>query len=61
MREPGFYWVRVRLFAGENEEPSVGLWQPDAFGGPGWEVCGYSSEYPDNEVEVLSERLVPPS
>lgn len=54
MREKGYYWIRIR---GDVE---IGHWDPGAFGGASWAVTGYSMEYSDSELEVLSERLLPP-
>jgi hypothetical protein len=57
VREPGFYWVRVTSgFAGH--EVIVGEWSEET---SGWVLPNYIREYSDDEVEVLSERLIPPT
>lgn len=57
MREPGFYWVKMRA---KFLEPAVlvGEWSEEL---GSWVLPNYACEYMDDEVEVLSERLVPPT
>lgn len=60
MREPGFYWVRVKLHL--RGKPAG--WNPPEVGelsSNGWDVCGSEQGVNDNELEVLSDRLIPPS
>jgi hypothetical protein len=57
VREPGFYWVRFkRTIACMHEyDPEIAFW------GGSWMLSANSTDSPrDDELEVLSERLVPP-
>lgn len=53
-REEGYYWIRSRdpryppAFIAQWSEAKV------------WFICGVSATYRDDEVEVLSSRLMPP-
>lgn len=51
-REPGFYWVRVFEIA----PPEIAFWGTD-----GWRFSGTAeTDLGQEELDVLSERLVPP-
>lgn len=55
IREDGFYWGRRRDYDIQPDYVQVFEW----FQGR-WLRAGADDEYEDNEIEVLSERLVPP-
>ena len=52
LREPGFYWVRVNL----RGNITVAEFDPIS----DWWMPGNECDFPDDELTVLSERLVPP-
>jgi hypothetical protein len=57
MREPGFYWVRLSV--GDCPVTIAELRR----GKPGWEewsAMGCDTDHCEEDVVVLSERLVPP-
>ncbi len=51
--KPGFYWVRVRA-RGKVEIAELSI-------GGSWYLAGVDMFYDITELEVLSERLVPPA
>lgn len=54
LRAYGFYWVRLRN--GDEE-----LFVAEYRGAPVcWEMTGTDEWFTDEEIEVVSERLVPP-
>lgn len=64
-REPGYYWVRythpVTDGGGLVDEPWIETPEPARFDGGRWFIRPEERELADQfQVEVLSERLVPP-
>jgi hypothetical protein len=57
-RQPGYYWVRAL-----TGEPVVAEYVQDYMGRWGWAYCGSDDWDADNrdDVEVVSERLIPPT
>jgi hypothetical protein len=51
MREEGFYWVRLG-----DGTPEVGSWENGR-----WWLTGNEVPFDDDQVRVLSERLIPPT
>lgn len=56
MRERGLYWVRFKSSL-PDVEPEIAFWRDEQFG---WVCSGQNESCNDLELEVLSERLVPP-
>jgi len=58
MRESGYYWVRERMVGSPR---SVAFWWTSVSDGAGeWLFAGTTESSRDDEVEVLSEQLIPP-
>jgi len=54
MREIGFYWVNVRNSLYPNKDPEVAKY----IGDDAWYCCASDNSYPEERIEVLSERLI---
>lgn len=54
VREDGFYWV---FDPGYSEDPQVAHWDGKAWTHTGWECWSDG----DEQIQVLSEKLQPPS
>jgi hypothetical protein len=57
-REPGFYWVHVRGMDRPIVAEWAGGWEPSE---AAWFCAGCDVPEIHDDVEVLSERLTPPS
>lgn len=64
MREPGFYWIRIKPSnAAVDQSVEVARWncEGEALYRQWWDVLGSEDSWPDSAIEVLSERLTPPA
>lgn len=58
--KPGVYWVQVWC-DGRWQRVEVGTWPHDEAGEPFWMVSGRVDPIHDDDVAVLSDRLIPPT